>query len=279
MAAHDLRERALERRERRDRRADERRPECCRRRCSPMTWSTNQKRSWANEHSRMPVRGTSGGNCDSALRPARYGSRARVPRPSAPGGTRGAADRRRTACRRDRRDVQPAASGRRVRRSCRSCRRAPSREARSTGSRARRSDCCLGLDVFLAGRSIAPASGSALRSSFPFGQQRELVEHRDRRRDHVVGKLRPEERQQVGPVRRIAPVGVFEDDIGGELDLPPRRVDSRRLRCSTTASCSRRIVSISPSSTRKPRTFTWSSIRPRNSNTPSDVQRPRSPVR
>ena len=38
-------------------------------------------------------------------------------------------------------------------------------------------------------------------------------------------------------------------------------------------------ASISPSSIRKPRTFTWSSLRPRYSTFPSDSQRPRSPVR
>ena len=35
----------------------------------------------------------------------------------------------------------------------------------------------------------------------------------------------------------------------------------------------------SPSSIRKPRTFTWSSIRPTNSRLPSGSQRTRSPVR
>lgn len=37
--------------------------------------------------------------------------------------------------------------------------------------------------------------------------------------------------------------------------------------------------SISPGSIRNPRILTWSSARPRNSNTPSAVQRARSPVR
>ncbi|MEJ8641443.1 hypothetical protein WKI68_08015 [Streptomyces sp. MS1.HAVA.3] len=37
--------------------------------------------------------------------------------------------------------------------------------------------------------------------------------------------------------------------------------------------------SISPGSTRKPRIFTWSSIRPVISSTPSAVRWPRSPVR
>ncbi len=47
----------------------------------------------------------------------------------------------------------------------------------------------------------------------------------------------------------------------------------------STSGRSVRAVSISPSSMRKPRTFTWSSARPRKSMTPSGRRRTRSPVR
>jgi hypothetical protein len=48
---------------------------------------------------------------------------------------------------------------------------------------------------------------------------------------------------------------------------------------SDRAAWARSVVSISPSSMRKPRTFTWKSIRPKYSSSPSPVQRTRSITR
>ena len=175
---------------------------------------------------------------------------------------------------------QPAASCRRARRSCRRPRpgRGRARRARprrcvcSTSRRgARRSGC-------RAPGASYPAPAARLRSILPFGVSGSVVEDDEGRRHHVVRQLPapgwPAAPPAVGaaPSARHATVGDQAAVAGAarRVRRPPPRA-TPRVRPSA--------ASISPSSMRKPRIFTWWSSRPRNSRLPSGRQRARSPVR
>ncbi len=107
-------------------------------------------------------------------------------------------------------------------------------------------------------RAAASAAGSALRSTLPFARQRQRVEHDERRRDHVLGQPRCRWRAERAAVGDGAP----RRDVGDEPPVAPgvalaRQHDRGLARRPDVADSA---ASISPSSMRKPRIFTWSSI-------------------
>ena len=163
------------------------------------------------------------------------------------------------------RPARRAASGRRDGRSCRRRRR-----GRQPGSRRQISATPFlrrrrGGDEGLA-RAPSVGAGSAVRSSFPFGVSGSRSRTRQRGRNHEARAALLEERPQqrrrnsrrrrprLGPERR-RPRGVCRRARPRRRRRRSRR--PRRARASTAW--------ISPSSIRKPRIFTWSSMRPRNS--------------
>ena len=119
-------------------------------------------------------------------------------------------------------------------------------------------------------------SGSASRSTLPFGVQRQLA-RRARTRSGSCSSGTCSARK----ARRSLGVG-----RGVRRRRGRRRAGSRRARrggrrrpprgCSGRRSST---VSISPGSIRKPRILIWRSVRPRKSIVPSGSQRARSPVR
>ena len=143
---------------------------------------------------------------------------------------------------------------------------------------AARRACAARRPSFPAPAERAPGRAERARSTLPFGVSGSAVEQHEGRRDHVVGQL------------------LLREDARSALGAAPRLRARRRRRrrpaacrpgassratttASRTAGCGRSTASISPSSMRKPRIFTWWSMRPRNSMLPSGSQRARSPVR
>ena len=118
-------------------------------------------------------------------------------------------------------------------------------------------------------------AGSALRSSLPLGVSGRLSSSTNAGRHHVLRQLRRSRR--AAPRRRPAPPSA---DHVGDQPLVARRVLARdHDRLARPAGAAASAASISPSSIRKPRIFTWSSIRPRYSSSPFSSRRARSPVR
>ena len=185
---------------------------------------------------------------------------ARTARPAAPPPPAPAAPARSPA--------RPAASARPARRSC------PAAPTRSTPSTSAQISASASSVASAAPRSPRAAyaspsgAGSALRSSLPFGVSGSALQPHVRRRHHVL-------RQPLGAGARAAPP-----------PRPPRRpprtppAAARPARPRAPAppprarpGAPRSRASISPSSMRKPRTFTWWSVRPRNSSVPSASHR------
>ena len=79
-------------------------------------------------------------------------------------------------------------------------------------------------------------------------------------------------RRQVGAQRGSGAVPGGRDDVGDQAFAWP--VSRAMTTASATAGCAVRAVSISPSSMRNPRIFTWWSARPRNSSLPSGAGGP-----
>ena len=107
-----------------------------------------------------------------------------------------------------------------------------------------------------------PGAGSALRSSLPFGVSGSASSRTYAAGTMYSGRRSAEMRAQRLRAGRSSPAQYATS----------RRSPGASSRASTTASrtpaCSGSRASISPSSMRKPRTFTWSSRRPRNSERP-----------
>ena len=120
-------------------------------------------------------------------------------------------------------------------------------------------------------------AGSARRSSLPFGVSGSALQQHERRRHHVLGQ-----RSRAGAPRSDAGVGARA--VGAPPRRPPAACRRARPRARPRPPRARRdargsAASISPSSMRKPRSFTWGRRGPRNSSSPSGRQRARSPVR
>ena len=107
-------------------------------------------------------------------------------------------------------------------------------------------------------------------------RQRQPLQHHQRRRHHVVRQLPRQRRPQRRGVQHRARRRhhVADQPLAARAVLPR---DHRGLRHARPAAAS--TASISPGSIRNPRSFTCASARPRNSSTPSDRHRARSPVR
>ena len=124
-------------------------------------------------------------------------------------------------------------------------------------------------------RSARGGAGSALRSTLPFCGERQRRQADEGRRDHVLGqRLRSGLRSSPVEQRPLPPSA----DHVGDQALVARRVlarDDHAPRARRGAAPAP--ASISPSSMRKPRIFTWWSIRPRYSRSPSARRRARSP--
>ena len=174
----------------------------------------------------------------------------------------------------------PAASGRRGRRSRRAT---PTRgdaaapRPRSPRAPPRRRRAARRSRSPRRGRPLA-ARAARLRSTLPFGVSGSAVERHERAGHHVVGQLRSRARSRssAGLPRRAACAAHVGDEplVAGRVLAHARRTASR------TPGCARSAASISPSSMRKPRTFTWWSTRPRNSSVAvRRASAPRSPVR
>ena len=137
------------------------------------------------------------------------------------------------------------------------CRRAPPRAASRGGAGGRHR------------RAPAPAAGagSARRSTLPLAVERQRGEEHERRRHHVLGQPLP---RGARAARATAGAGaVAADDVGDQPLVARRRPRARAPTASRTAGCAPSAASISPSSMRKPRIFTWWSMRPRYSRSPS----------
>ena len=101
------------------------------------------------------------------------------------------------------------------------------------------------------------------RSSLPLARHRQRVERDERARDHVVG-------QRGGDASAAQPVEARRRRTTyATMRLTPPSVAQHHGRLPDARRAGRRTASISPSSTRKPRIFTWWSARPRNSTPPS----------
>ena len=109
--------------------------------------------------------------------------------------------------------------------------------------------------VVAGGESVSLRRGERLPVELAVGGQRQRLEPNIGRRDHVFGQARRQmSAQRLGPQRGrvgVAPYGV----IGHERKSPGASLRASAT-ASRTAGCSARRASISPSSIRKPRTFT-----------------------
>jgi hypothetical protein len=122
--------------------------------------------------------------------------------------------------------------------------------------------------------SAPSGSGSARRSSFPLGVRGSAGRATKREGTRCSGRTASRASRSV-PAAASAPSSAATQATS--------RAPSGPGRASTTASRTpgraASAASTSPGSTRKPRTFTWKSVRPRYSSVPSASQRARSPVR
>ena len=161
-----------------------------------------------------------------------------------------------------------AASGRRARRSCRARRPARGPAPRPRSRPPASSIGVRGGDVDgPRRRAAAVGRGQGLAVDLAVGRQRQRVERARRPTGTMYSGSAPLRKRAQLAARR-AP-GRRGDHVGDQA--PARRVASSRATttASRTAGCRRSAASISPSSMRKPRTFTWWSTRPRNSRSPS----------
>ena len=122
------------------------------------------------------------------------------------------------------------------------------------------------------GEETSPAARAA-RSTLPFAVSGSAANPRHRRRHHVRGHTLGEPLERILGHRAIAGHEGHEALVPGLARPGPAPLPAATPGCSTSA------ASISPGSIRKPRIFTCSSARPRNSSAPSARQRTRSPVR
>ena len=159
--------------------------------------------------------------------------------------------------------ASPAASARPARRSCRRCRPArapaPRRTARTgsppagvRGARRRRV-------------GVSSGAGSALRSSLPLGVSGSGSSTTNADGTMYSGSARRNVRAQR---RSVGAAPVARHHVGHQ-PLVAGLILARHHRRLRHAGMPRSTASISPGSMRKPRIFTWSSARPRNSSSPS----------
>ena len=107
-------------------------------------------------------------------------------------------------------------------------------------------------------------------------RQRQPLQHHQRGRHHVVRQL-PRQRCPQAP-RYPQPRPPPPPHSRSAAGSPGPSCRAITAACDTPA-CAASAASISPGSIRNPRSFTCASARPRNSSTPSDRHRARSPVR
>ena len=109
------------------------------------------------------------------------------------------------------------------------------------------------------------------------GVERQLREGYEERRHHVLRQALAQVEAEIGRRRGRppAPSGTYQ----ATRRWPPAASFAAVTTASRTPGWPRSAVSTSPGSTRKPRTFTWKSARPRKSSVPSGRHRARSPVR
>ncbi len=118
------------------------------------------------------------------------------------------------------------------------------------------------------GAAVPPPFSSAARSSFPLEVAGKTSQNRTTFGTMCAGRV------SATKARSSAPV------TGADaITKPCSRSASAKATASLTAGCSRNRCSTSPSSTRKPRSLTWVSWRPRKVRFPSGRYAARSPVR
>ena len=169
-------------------------------------------------------------------------------------------------------DLRPsAASARRARRSCRGRRPARRRAPRAQIAAIRPFEHRRAGPTNACPARAAPASGLGQRAAVqPCRWGSAAAPRSGTKADghHVLGQP-----FAAGNRRSSACPGGLRSPVRDEVGDQPRSSPGRRSRATTTASrtrgCSARTASISPSSMRKPRSFTWWSSRPRYSMAPS----------
>jgi hypothetical protein len=119
----------------------------------------------------------------------------------------------------------------------------------------------------------APGAGSALRSTLPLGVSGSAASGTNADGTMYSGSVPPQGRPQRLAARLRLPPRLGHHVA--DQPCPPSRPRTPRRR-PRTAGCAPSAASTSPSSTRCPRTFTWSSTRPRHSSRP--VGQPPGPV-
>ena len=101
------------------------------------------------------------------------------------------------------------------------------------------------------------------------GRQRQRVEQLTKADGHHVRPAGARAGRRAAPRQRRSRSGGARRHVGDQARVPPARRAHATTTARRTAGCARSAASISPSSMRKPRIFTWWSMRPRNSSVPS----------
>ena len=149
----------------------------------------------------------------------------------------------------------------------------PTRSARSTSAQTRASTSSAGVrGATYCSRRRVLRRGERLAVQLAVGRQRQRVHRHERGGHHVLRQ--PRRRCARSALRRP-----HRPPRTPPAACRPARPRARRRRTRARRRASSSAASISPSSMRKPRIFTCSSRRPRNSSVPSARQRTRSPVR
>ena len=154
---------------------------------------------------------------------------------------------------------------------------APTRSRPSTSAHTPASTSSVGVRgaTYRSSAGASSGAGSALRSSLPLG-----VSGNASMKTNAVGSMYSGRR--AFRCSRSAPADTASPSATTTYPTS-RRSPGTSSRTSTTASrtagCSASRASISPSSMRNPRTFTWKSVRPRYSSSPSGRRRIRSITR
>ena len=149
----------------------------------------------------------------------------------------------------------------------------PTRSRRSTSAQipASTSSTCVRGATYVASAGARSGAGSALRSSLPLGVSGSAFSTTNAPGTMYSGRL----------WRRCArsASGSTPPTTYATSPLSPGAYSRATTTQSVTPGSSRSAASTSPSSMRKPRTFTCASSRPRYSSVPSARHRARSPVR
>ena len=265
VAAHELVEARAAARRRPARPQPHGRRACCRRRCRARAGRGTTGAAGRRTGAARPSRGT-GRAAAASARAARRRSGRRCARRA----------RRGWAPRRGRAGAAPRSKAERMREttcvassewppSSKKLSLAPTRATPSTSAQ-RRGELLLGGrargDVGLGVGGVASGAGRALRSTLPLAVRGRASSAHEGRGHHVLGQALLEE----GAQRRRCRAGAECRRRRPTRRLSPGTSSRATTTASRTPGCARSAASISPSSMRKPRSFTWESARPRNSS-------------